>query len=360
MDEWKSINYEIDSLYNVSKEIIIPKHNYLEGSKSYVISTLEHLIGALNQNTINDDLVLFLSKSIIELIDKGEDQYFEIIRDFNRVLSVYDNVEQLIEVVKNKYRNNVLTTAEKIALKSIIEKNVSEYLMKSDCVKIDYSAMKTMSLLAYEVITNGLTSFVWELSIIVDTDGILEKWKPIYSDKVFQHIWIEWISSDKIDHYFQIYDVNCVALLENSKYELASADVFEEQYIQTDKRQGSYGLIVKQVCGVIEQELNHIIKLIKKEKAPKKHLMWDELKKYIKSNDIQLVEDTFDLFKMLNELHHVRNLAMHGELIQKCDFDKLNKYRKRQLFEFISWTKLDLLDKVYYPSVHEISMKFDL
>lgn len=63
--------------------------------------------------------------------------------------------------------------------------NLSEYLMKSDYVKIDYLVMKTMSLLAYEVITNGLTSFVWELSIIVDSNGILEKWKPIYSDKKF-------------------------------------------------------------------------------------------------------------------------------------------------------------------------------
>lgn len=69
--------------------------------------------------------------------------------------------------------------------------------------------------------------------------------------------------------------------------------------------------------------------------------MWNELKKYIKSNDIQLVGDAFDLFKMFNELHHVRNLVMYGELIQKCDFYKLNtgkdNYSRAVIHNIMSW-----------------------
>lgn len=103
--------------------------------------------------------------------------------------------------------------------------------------------------------------------------------------------------------------------METSIEELASADAYETEHINIDKRFGLYGVLVKQYCGVIEQELNQIITIDNNGKCPLKHLMWNELRVYIRKNIIELPGAPFKLQDLLKDLHSIRNLAMHGERI---------------------------------------------
>jgi hypothetical protein len=209
--------------------------------------------------------------------------------------------------------------------------------------------------MAYEVLIEEIYKYVSGISMVVNTDGYLDKWRLDYSEEKREHIWFDWKSSDKIDHYITIYDVNCSGLSRNSKLELASADAYEADYIKTEKSLGSYGILVKQYCGVIEQEINSLLML---SGSSDEHMMWGKLKERVRKKDIQLTGAWFDLYKMLDEIQKIRNLAMHGEEVSEKEFDILRKYRDRQLFEFISWTKLELEGIKHHPTVDEISEKF--
>ncbi|GMQ57190.1 hypothetical protein AN1V17_15850 [Vallitalea sediminicola] len=50
----------------------------------------------------------------------------------------------------------------------------------------------------------------------------------------------------------------------------------------------------------------------------------------------------------------VRNLSSHGERISKVQYETLLYYKKRQLFELISWTKLELTGKKIAPTVDDM------
>ncbi|AKC62884.1 hypothetical protein LAV60_04250 [Clostridium sporogenes] len=358
MEDWKTVETDIEGIYQEFGSTIKPIHNYLNGSKNYAIATIEHMIGQLSRQDKNDDLLIFLNNSLLDLINIGEENYYQTIRNVHNATGEYDDVEAVISEVCDKFSWNVMSEPEKAVIAEIANMNINEYWWKSDNKKCDYFAMKTLTSLAYEVLKNGLDKFVSSISIAVDTDGVIKKWKLDYVEEKRENIWIDWISLDKIDHYSTIYDVNYGGLTELSRTELASADAYENEYINTEKRIGSYGILVKQYCGVIEQEINQIIKLYNDSNNPNQHLMWNDLKAYVKKNDIQLIGAPFDLSDMLSELHRIRNLAMHGENITKEDFEILDKYRKRQLFEWISWTKLELKGEKFHPTVDELQEKY--
>jgi len=352
MINWIPINPKINDLFLDTTKGIVPRHNYLTGSKNYALATLEQLIGFLDRSQINDDMVRFLCSSLLNLTQQGEPQYYKVICDIFETTGYYDErASDVIEQVKNKFSGMVLSIPETAVLQEISTMNLNEYLMKSDYEKCDYEAMRTLSMLAYQIILQGLDKYIDSIKVLISTNGEIVSWDYSYDDEQPENIWIEWISLDKIDHYYSIYKVHCCALKEESILDLASADAVEEQFTKDDKRVLSYNMLTKQYCGVIEQEVNEIIQLYNLPGMPTKHLMWSDMRKYIKNNNIELIAGLFTLNEMLDDLYELRNLSSHGEKISKEQYERMKYYKNRQLFEFLSWTKLNLKGEKIEPTV---------
>lgn len=350
MLNWQPINEFVDGEYLDNKSGIIPRHNYITGLKNYVLATLEQLIGYLDRSNFNDDMIKFLCSSLYTVAQRGNDRYFEVIREVHEVANIEDNFEDIIKKIKETYQDNTLTDPEVSVLSEIASMNYNEYLMKSDYQRCDYSAMLTLSRLAYQIILQGLDRYIKSIDVFVDTDGLLSSWQFEYSEKKNENIWIEWIPLDKVDFYYLIYHTNCGGLSDDSMWDLASADSVDEQFHNKKGRKTvSYNMPFKQYCGVIEQEINEIIQLSDIKNKPPHHLMWFEMKTFVKENNIQFVEGTFSFNRMLQDLYWPRNLSSHGEKITKEQYDKLKYYKDRQLFELISWTKLQLMGKKFEP-----------
>lgn len=354
MLNWQPINELVDGEYLDNKLGIIPRHNYITGLKNYVLATLEQLIGNLSRSNINDDMIKFLCSSLYIVAQRGNERYFEVIREVYEVTDIEENIEDIIIKVKENYQDNILTEPEIIVLSEIATMNYNEYLMKSDYQRCDYSAMLTLTRLAHQIILQSLDRYINTIDVFVDTDGLLSSWNYDYSEKKNESIWIEWIALDKVDYYYSIYHTNCGGLSNDSMWDLASADSVAEQFEDnTGRKIVSYNMPFKQYCGVIEQEINAIIQLSDIKDKPTKHLMWYEMKKFVKENEIHFIEGTFSFNKMLQDLYWPRNLSSHGEKITKEQYDKLKYYKDRQIFEFISWTKLQLIGKKFEPVLSE-------
>lgn len=354
MLNWKPINELVDGEYLDDKSGIIPRHNFIMGLKNYVLATLEQLMGHLSRPTVNNDMIKFLCSSLYTVAQRGNERYFEVIQDVCEITTLENNSDDLIQMVKKNYQDNILTDPESLVLSEIVSMNYNEYLVKGDFQRCDYSAMLTLSRLAYQIILQGLDKYIKSIDIFVDTDGFLASWQYGYAEQKIEHIWIEWNALDKVDHYYSIYHTNCGGLSENSMWDLASADSVDEQFDEANGRKTvSYNMPFKQYCGVIEQEINEIIQLSDVKNKPTQHLMWFDMKEYVKNNNIRFIEGTFTFNKMLQDLYWPRNLSSHGEKITKEQYDKLKYYKDRQLFEFISWTKLQLMGKKFYPVLPE-------
>ena len=352
MLNWQPINELVDGEYLDNELGIIPRHNYITGLKNYVLATLEQLIGNLSRSNINDDMIKFLCASLYSVAQRGNERYFEVIREIHVVTGMEENIEDIITKVKENYQNNILTDPESIVLSEIASMNYYEYLEKSDYQRCDYGAMLTLSRLAYQIILQGLDRYIDCIEMFVDTDGLLSSRQYDYAEKKNKNIWIEWVPLDKVDFYYSIYHTNCGGLSDNSMWDLASADSVAEQFEKDDGRKTvSYNMPFKQYCGVIEQEINEIIQLSDIKNKPTEHLMWYDMKKFVKENRVKFIEATFSFNKMLQDLYWPRNLSSHGEKITKEQYDKLIYYKDRQLFELISWTKLQLLGKKFEPAL---------
>lgn len=354
MLNWKPINELVDGEYLDDKSCIIPRHNFITGLKNYVLATLEQLMGHLSRTTINDDMIKFLCSSLYTVAQRGNERYFEVIQEVCEVTNFEDNIDALIQRIKENFKDNILTDPENLVLSEIASMNHNEYLMKSEFQRCDYSAMLTLSRLAYQIILQGLDKYIKSIDVYVDTNGLLSSWQYGYAEQKTEHIWIEWNALDKVDHYYSIYHTNCGGLSENSMCDLASADSVDEQFNEDNERKTvSYNMPFKQYCGVIEQEINEIIQLSDVKIKPAKHLMWYDMKEYVKNNNIRFIEGTFKFNNMLQELYWPRNLSSHGEKITKERYDQLKYYKEHQLFELISWTKLELMGKKFEPILTE-------
>jgi hypothetical protein len=355
MISWEPLNEQVEDIYYDDGKHIIPKHNFLTGSRNYVLATLEQLIGQLERTEKNDSMIIFLSSSILNLIKNGDSEYYRVIEEVGESTGAYDDFGEIIANIERKFSKNILNNSEKQVLDELIPMNLSEYSFKSDYEKCDYQAMKIITTLTYKLLLDGIKRNVSEIEIYVDTDSKLISWNLSYGSS--NVIWLEWIALDKIDHYLTIYEVHCSGLKKSSMLELASADMIEEEYTKKERREISYSLLVKQYCGVIEQEINEIIQLKNTNNKPAKNLMWKDLKEYVRKNGIELVAGDFALTDLLYDLHQIRNLASHGEPINREQYTILKKYKDKQLFEFISWTKLDLMEIRIEPTVEQMCCK---
>lgn len=283
MIKWETVNKDIDGIYLDTNKEVIPRHNYLTGSRNYALAILEQLIGFLSRKKIDDNMIIFLIKSLIELAEHEESYYFKKLKEIIETRGAYEEkVDDIIGQVQAKYSNNNLSSSEKIVLSEISSMNLNEYILKSDYEKCDYGAMKTLSTIAYQFIVQGLQKCIDSIEIFVGTNGEIVSWEYSYCDEQPKNIWIEWTSLDKVDHYYSIYSVRCSGLREESMLDLASADAVEKEFTTGEKRVLSYNMLVKQYCGVIEQEINEIIQLTNLIDKPTKHLMWNDMKKYVK------------------------------------------------------------------------------
>lgn len=355
---WEPTNKKINDIYLDTGKMVIPRHNYLTGLRNYILATLEQLIGHLSRNQVDDNMIRFLNGSLLEIASKGESKYYEVIKDIFETTEAYEeNTENIIEHVQARFSKNLLTLPEKVVLNEISAMNLNEYLLKSDYEKCDYGAMKTLSMLAYQIILQRLQKYIASIEIFVKTDGEISSWEYSYCDEQPQNIWIEWTPLDEIDYYYSIYKVHCCGLKEESMLDLASADAVEKRFTNLDNMVISYNMLVKQYCGVIEQEINDIIQLNNLRDKPNEHLMWNAMKSYVKHNNIELVSGLFTLNDMLENLHELRNLSSHGEKISEEQYDKIKYYKSHQLFEILSWTKLTLKGEKVEPTVDSMIMK---
>lgn len=353
---WMDASTEIDKLYKIENNNIIPKDDYLKGIKNYALATIEHLIGELTREIKNDELIIYLNRTLFTIASKGYEFYFHTIKEIDTLYGNYEDVDKLINFIKDNYQDNFLSDTENQIITEIASMNIFEYRWKSDYVKCDYKAMRTFALLAYEVLIVGVQRYISGITLVVDTDGSIEKWALHVTEAMRENIFFDWESSDKIDHYSTIYDVNNYGLLKSTILELASAHAYEDEYLNTDKSQGSYSIPVKQYCGALEQELNSILKI---KDSSHKHLMWNDLKMHIKNNCVNLQNYHCDLYKVLNEVHPVRNKAMHGEVITENEYLILKKHVDCEIFKAISEEKMDLSNKIIHPTVNEISNIFN-
>lgn len=354
MLNWQPINNNIDGIYSDEAIGIVPRHNYLTGQRNYVLATLEQLIGHLNRPSINDDMIKFLSASLIAVAEGGNNRYYYVINEINDTVGIDEDITYVMQKIKSNFETNVLSKPEAIVLKELASMNYNEYLMKGDFQRCDYGAMLTIANLSYQILLQGLDRYIKEIEIFVDTNNVLSSWEFEYSTEPTDTFWLEWTSIDKIDHYSSIYYTNCGGLSKNSINDLASADAIEDLFTNNEsKRNVSYNMLVKQYCGVIEQEINDIIQLYNKPNKPAKHLMWKKMKNYVKDNSIELVAGTFELNDLLQDLHDIRNKAAHGEKITEDEYNIIKTYKNRQLFEMISWTKLHLTNKTFEPTVEQ-------
>jgi hypothetical protein len=230
--------------------------------------------------------------------------------------------------------------------------NLNEYVERKIYDAIDYRVMKTIATLAYQVIIQGIDKPIDSIDMYVSTNDELKSWEYEESDEYPYTIFFRWIPLDKIDHYYTLYKARCRGLKESSLLDLAAAEDIEEQYTSDDdKRAGPYSVLAKLYCGVIEQELNEIIKLHNLPDCPKNHLMWNDIKKYVKKNHIELDDCFFSLEKLLDDLHAIRNLSSHGEVVTEEQYVAIRYYKVHNLFNILSNTKINFLepDLQYHP-----------
>lgn len=165
---------------------------------------------------------------------------------------------------------------------------------------------------------------------------------------------VDWHSTNKINSIYMLYKTQYMGLEKETILDLVSADVIEEDYYLQDERFTiAPSLLVKQYCAIIEHEVNAIIQILNYNDKPTKHLMWGAMKAYVKQHQIKISFITDDLDDVLEDLHPLRNKAMHGEVISNEEYKIVQKY-KVSLFPGISQEKLMLKNKKIGLTIDDI------
>ena len=241
--------------------------------------------------------------------------------------------------------------------------NLAEYTMKSNYQTCCYSAMKVFLITTYCILCNNIDFNIGYIDIIVDLDDELEKINVFETEEETNLIIVNWESRNKINDMYTLYKTQYLGLDNFSILELVSADVIEKDYYYKDERFSiAPSILVKQYCSIVEHEINQIIQLLNFSDKPSEHLMWYDMKNYVKKHKIRFEYVHFNLNKLLNEWYSLRNKASHGEKITKDDYEKISKYKIQGLFEAISQKKIELNRIKVEPSINEIAeyMRLDL
>lgn len=330
---------------------IVTKHNPYKGEKEFAMCMIANILALLERESINDDFIIKYLQTLIGLSKVNSSEYDV----FLKMMSTDNNTKI------NALSGKKLSKYERKLLAEMMMSNLGEYMMKGEYQSCCYSAMKVFLITTYCILCNDIEFDIESIDMIVDLDDELEKINVFPSEEEIEHIMVNWESRNKINDMYMLYKTQYLGLGNFSILELVSADVIAEDYYYKNKKFSiAPSILVKQYCSIVESEINQIIQLLNLDDKPNQHLMWNDMKTYVKKNNIELQGANFDLNNLLNDWHGLRNKASHGQEISKNQYKKISKYIIDGLFLSISQKKLDLLGIEVSPSVDEIGQYMGL
>ncbi len=342
---YREIKELCKNMYFDDGEITV-MHSCFKGEKEFALCMIAKILALLERDTINDEFIIQYLQGLVALSKCDSNEY----ENFLKIVDADENT------TKKSLNGEKLSNIDRKILKEMMMSNLAEYTFKSDSQVCCYSAMKVFFITTYCILRNNIDFDIEYIDMVVDLDDQLEKINIFPSDEERDFILVNWESKNKINSMYTLYKNQYLGLDNFSILELVSADVIAEDYYYKDERFSiTPSILVKQYCSIIESEINQIIQLLNLDDKPNKHLMWNDMKKYVKKNNIELDSANFYLNDLLEEWHWLRNKASHGQEITKIEYQKISRYLSEGIFQAISQKKLDLQGIKLSPSVDEIS-----
>lgn len=348
-------NYLVNSFEDYGVEICC-KTDCFGGEKDYALCTIEKLLGLIQRKNKDDKNIIIYLKNLFSLSRKDSTEYKDFL-DIMHENSTNIEVVERCEKALSEYKSQPLSFEEKRVLKSLVESNLGEYGFKGEYESCCYSAMSVLLKCLYCILRRNIKiTSISEIELVVDVyDKLLEI--KIYEGKVKKDedapIYVKWESTNKINNIYMLYKTKYIGLDKSSILDLVAADVIEEDYYLNDERFTiAPSILVKQYCGIIEHEVNEIIRLKYFKHKHMDHFMWGRMKNYVKRKHIDL-GCNYALYETLEKLQGLRNAAAHGEVITSDEYKEFNEYRLG-LFEAISIKKLELSGGKINPTIDEI------
>ena len=330
-------------------EEILTAHNPIDGEKAFALVLIEKCIGLLKEDNINDELIVQYLQGLISLTQDNVSYYTYYLNTYIKNKLAIDNA-----LSKEK-----LSIQNKHALKELMGCNIAEYETKGEYQSCCYSAMEAFFLTAYCILVKNIDISIGHIDIIADLDDQLDSIKIYENENESENedtpIFVEWHSTNKINSMYMLYKNEYAGLDNECILDLVAADVIEEDYYFKDERFSiAPSILVKQYCAIIEHEVNEIIQLLNLPDNPNKHLMWGNMKEYIKKNHIDLAATSYPLQDALDDLHVLRNKAAHGDVIDKEEYEIVSNYKNLGLFSGLSVEKLKLKNGKISPTIEDL------
>lgn len=327
-------------------KIIIGKHNVFKGERDFALCMIEQTVGLLERTKINDEFVIQYLQGLISL---SHDE----LNHYEKYLKAFSPNSKITEIAM---QGEKLSKQDKRVLAEIMKSNLAEYTMKGEYQSCCYSAMKAFLIAAYCILFKDINFCIGSIDMIADLDDELQSINIYEAEHEADFIMVDWHSSNKINSMYMLYKTQYPGLDKSSVLDLVAADVIEEDYYFKDERFSiAPSILVKQYCSIIEHEVNEIIKLLNFKDNPHTHLMWNDMKIYVKKHDIDLESADFELKDLLDNLHRLRNKSSHGSIITKKEYEIITQYKCEGLFNGLSIKKLEVRNKKISPSIDEIS-----
>lgn len=324
---YQEIKKLIGNVYSDDGVQIICKHDPFMGEKSFALCMIGNILALLDREVVNDKFLIHYFQGLLAL-SNTESQHYE---------NFLDEFASNDEIKENALKGEKLTVQDKRVLEEIFQSNLGEYTAKSDYQKCCYSAMRAFSIAAYCILLKDISFHVGSIDIIADIDDEVQRINIDKTDEKDDIIIVEWHSTNKINNIYMLYRYRYPGLDDASVLDLVAADVIEEDYYFKDERFPiAPSILVRQYCAIIEHEVNEIIQLTNLDNVPSKHLMWYNMKEYVRDNNIELDYETFELNDLLDDLYHLRNKASHGEIITKEEYNVVFHYKQYGLFDALS------------------------
>lgn len=300
-------------------------HNSLQGMKELALALMDQMGTYLRREHKRDDVIHFLAKDLMKLVDEGERYYFQVVSEILEMKGLPSSARSKVKA------DPALTRAERILIRNAAQSILAEYAFLGEYDTADYGAMKAIMECCYQAVARGIEeqADLWSVRMFVDTNNQLVDWElqlsedGVYGlDKDERKVIIdfEWNSLDEIENEYEKYAHTLTGLREESLKTLATAIVQESSIPRKSVDKISYTGLAMNYFGLLEQELRDVISL--HEGAPSlKKRMWWELCEYLQNQHIPIVSDNVELLgDKLKALHALRNRAAHGEFITYEEF----------------------------------------
>lgn len=342
---YNEIQEIIKGSYIDDGEEILVKHSIYKGEREFALVLIERCMGLLSKEPVNDKFIVQYLQGLLSLTNP-KNKHYELF--LNAFVSEESVKEKALDGEK-------LSLSDIVVIKELMQMNMSEYTMKGEYQSCCYTAMFAFFKTVYCILEKKVGFYIKHIDMIADLDDELESIQLYESSEPTDVIIVDWHSSNKINSIYMLYKNQYSGLDNSSILDLVAADVIEEDYYYKDERFSiAPSILTKQYCAIIEHEVNEIIQLWNLPNKPQKHLMWYEMKKYIKINNIDLEATDFSLLKVLEDLYDLRNKGAHGGVITKDEYKIISKYKNLGLFDGISIEKLRLKNGKISPTIDEL------